>query len=106
MNEIINTSIKINGKEYKVACNKSEVDELMLSAKMLDERVKKISGSSKQKLSDDTLFLFTSLELENLLANLKKDDRTKILDGRNKQKLIDSLVLTIENFIHKVENMG
>ena len=29
------TSIKINGKEYKVACNKSEVDELMLSAKML-----------------------------------------------------------------------
>ena len=87
-------------------CDAEEVDTLKQSELNLNLRIEKILDSvCNRKLDSELLLLFASLELESLLLKKEHTEDVKT-DTKHNTKIISSVLATIENFIHKVENMS
>jgi len=91
---IVPVSITIMGKEYKIACDPDEKDELISSALHLDEQMRKIRDSGKVT-GPDRIAVMAALNLAHELKVVK--NHNAILS----QRLKDSLV----NMTQKIENI-
>jgi cell division protein ZapA len=91
---IVPVSITIMGKEYKIACDPDERDELISSALHLDEQMRKIRDSGKVT-GPDRIAVMAALNLAHELKVVK--NHNSILS----QRLKDSLV----NMTQKIENI-
>jgi len=64
--------IKIQGREYRVACSAGEVDSLRAAAELLDARMGEIARATKS--TGERLAVMTALNLANELNSARQDD--------------------------------
>ncbi|MEQ1528927.1 MAG: cell division protein ZapA [Methylococcales bacterium] len=91
---LLPVSITIMGKEYKIACEPNERDDLISSALHLDEQMRKIRDSGRVS-GADRIAVMAALNLAHEL---------KVVQNQNailNQRLKDSLV----NMTQKIENV-
>jgi cell division protein ZapA len=87
-------SLTIMGKEYKIACIPEEQEDLIHSAKQLDEQMRKMRDSGKVS-GPERIAVMAALNLAHELQ-LMKSQNTKL-----SQTLSECLV----KIIHKIENV-
>jgi len=91
---ILPVSVTIMGKEYKIACDPDERDELISSALHLDEQMRKIRDSGKVT-GPDRIAVMAALNLAHEL---------KVIKNQNIQ-LNNRLKETLANLSQKIENV-
>ncbi len=87
-------SIKILGKDYKVACSANEQETLILSAQELDEQMREIRDSGTVN-GTDRIAVMAALNLTHELRQAQNKD------ANPKSGLPDQLA----NLRHKIENV-
>ena len=92
-------SVTIMGKEYKIACEANERDELIRSSQQLDEQMRKIRDSGKVN-SADRIAVMAALNIAHELCVVK--NQNDILHKCLNQSLTN-LSKKIENVLEKQE---
>jgi cell division protein ZapA len=87
-------TVTIMGKEYKIACEEEERDNLIRSATQLDEQMRKMRDSGKVA-GPDRIAVMTALNLAHELQVLKNQN----------VMLSQSLSECLTNMLHKIENV-
>ncbi len=90
---LLPVSITIMGKEYKIACDPDERDDLVNSAQQLDEQMRKIRDSGRVS-GADRIAVMAALNLAHELNMLK--NQNAVLNERLKHSLV--------NMTQKIEN--
>ncbi len=90
---LLPVSITIMGKEYKIACDPDERDDLVNSAQQLDEQMRKIRDSGRVS-GADRIAVMAALNLAHELNMLKIQNA--VLNERLKHSLV--------NMTQKIEN--
>jgi cell division protein ZapA len=80
---LIPVSVRILDKEYRVACEESEQDSLVASARFLDEKMREIRGSGRV-IGTDRIAVMAALNLANELLDQKnrKDNSSQAVNRR------------------------
>lgn len=87
-------TVTIMGKEYKIACEEEERDNLIRSATQLDEQMRKMRDSGKVA-GPDRIAVMAALNLAHELQVLKNQNVI----------LSQSLSECLTNMLHKIENV-
>jgi cell division protein ZapA len=87
-------SLTIMGKEYKIACIPDEQDELIRSAKQLNEQMCKMRDSGKVS-GADRIAVMAALNLAHELELMKSQNA----------KLSQTLSECLVKIVHKIENV-
>jgi len=87
-------TVTILGKEYKIACETEERDNLIRSAAQLDEQMRKMRDSGKVS-SPDRIAVMAALNLAHELHVMKNQNAL----------LSRSLSESLTNMLHKIENV-
>lgn len=87
-------SLTIMGKDYKIACDPDERDDLIDSAQELDQKMRKIRDSGRVN-GADRIAVMTALNLAHELRLLKNQNAL----------LTQSLSESLANMSHKIENV-
>lgn len=87
-------SLTIMGKEYKIACEPEERDNLIRSAQEIDEQMRKIRDSGKV-VGPDRIAVMTALNLAHELRSMKNQNAI----------LTQSLKECMGNMLHKIEKV-
>lgn len=76
-------TVRILDKEYRVACESGEQDNLIASAKLLDEKMREIRGSGRV-IGTDRIAVMAALNLANELLDHKtrKDNSAQVINKR------------------------
>ena len=72
----IAVNVQILGKEYRVACQDSEREELLSSAKLLDEKMREVRSSGKV-VGTERIAIMAALNLSHELLQYKLADRER-----------------------------
>ncbi len=91
--------VTIMGKEYKIACDSDERDELIHSAQQLDEQMRRIRDSGKVN-GADRIAVMAALNLAHELCMLK--NQNEILSRRLNESLT-YMSQKIENVLENPE---
>jgi cell division protein ZapA len=87
-------TVNILGKEYKIACDPNEREELLRSAQALDEQMRKIRDSGKVN-GTDRIAVMAALNIAHELCVFKNENAVL------RKKLNESLA----NMSKKIENV-
>lgn len=87
-------SLSIMGKDYKIACDPDEKDDLIDSAQELDKKMRKIRDSGRVS-GADRIAVMTALNLAHELRVMKNQN----------EMLTQSLNESLANMSHKIENV-
>lgn len=87
-------TVTIMGKEYKIACEEEERDNLIRSATQLDEQMRKMRDSGKVA-GPDRIAVMAALNLAHELQVLKNQNIM----------LSQSLSECLTSMLHKIENV-
>lgn len=87
-------SLTIMGKDYKIACDPDEKDDLIDSAQELDKKMRKIRDSGRVS-GADRIAVMTALNLAHELRVMKNQN----------EMLTQSLNESLANMSHKIENV-
>ncbi|CAA9889401.1 Cell division protein ZapA [Candidatus Methylobacter favarea] len=87
-------SLTILGKEYKIACEPEERDNLIRSAQEIDEQMRKIRDSGKV-IGADRIAVVTALNLAHELRSMKNQNAS----------LTKSLNECMGKMLHKIEKV-
>lgn len=87
-------SIKILGKDYRVACSENEQEALLHSAQELDEQMRKIRDSGTV-IGSDRIAVMAAL---NLTHELRQAQSNVVSPGKG-------LSIQLANLRHKIENV-
>ncbi|MGR9085532.1 MAG: cell division protein ZapA [Gammaproteobacteria bacterium] len=87
-------AITIMGKEYKIACDPNERDELLRSAQKLDEQMRKIRDTGKVN-GTDRIAVMAALNLAHELGMIKNENLV----------LTERLNESLSNMSQKIENV-
>lgn len=79
----IAVTVKILGKDYRVSCQDHEKDELVASAKILDEKMREVKNSGKIVGTERTAVM-AALNLSHELLQYKLADRDRNQTLRNR----------------------
>lgn len=90
-------SIKILGKDYRVACPEDEQEALIRSAQELDDQMREIRDSGKVN-GTDRIAVMAAL---NLTHELRLTQQTEITPDDNMSKKLANLRHKIENVLEK-----
>jgi len=90
-------SLTIMGKEYKIACEPDEQDDLMRSAQQLDVQMRKMRDAGKVSGSD-RIAVMVALNLAHELQLLKTQNA---LLSRNLNECLTRMSQKIENVLEK-----
>lgn len=82
--------VNILDKEYQVACRSEERDELLQSARELDQRMRNIKGSGNI-IGLERIAVMAALNLCHELLSLKREVSHQELDNHLLQRLSDKL---------------
>ncbi|MCK4843333.1 MAG: cell division protein ZapA [Methylococcales bacterium] len=91
-------SLRILGKDYRIACPEKEQDALLSSAQELDRQMREIRDSGTV-IGVDKIAVMAALNLTHEL-NLVKDDKLK-----KTPKSKDNISSKLANLSHKIENV-
>jgi cell division protein ZapA len=101
-------NVKINGRDYKVACDDGEEERLAKLGRTLDDRVKKISVIAGQ-IGDARLLVMASLMLADELSDVYSElDKFRASDAllntdENMSANIEEVAIRIENIAERIE---
>lgn len=108
-------TLRIRGKEYNLACDDGEEEQLLFLASEVDERVQALAHRMGN-VQDATLLLLTALtltdELQDLKAdilNLRREIRQNQSPAGERDKLLDmqrAITLTLEEIAARIERMA
>lgn len=108
-------TLRIRGKEYSLACDDGEEEQLLFLASEVDERVQALAHRMGNA-EDTTLLLLTALmlsdELQDLKAdilNLRREIRQHQAPSGDRDKLLDmqrAITLTLEEIAGRIERMA
>jgi cell division protein ZapA len=87
MNAVETIDIKLQGKEFRVACRPEEKDDLLAVAAFLDWKMGEIAKQSKS--SGERLAVMTALNLAHELISLKEPSSS--IDGRDVRRRIAAM---------------
>lgn len=90
-------SLTIMGKEYKIACEPDEQDDLIRSAQQLDKQMSKMRDAGKVSGSD-RIAVMAALNLAHELQLMKSQNA---LLTRNLNECLAKLARKIENVLEK-----
>ena len=97
MDESVPVSLKILGKDYKIACTVDEREDLLSSAQLLDEEMRELRDSGKV-IGHDRIAVMAALNLAHELKQVQKQNEllSKGLGDRLAQ-LRDKIENILEN---------
>ncbi len=82
MNEhTVSVDVHILDKSYRIACPEDERDELVECARMLNDKMRELRGSSRV-LNNDRLAIMVALNLSHELLTLRRHASGQELDRR------------------------
>ncbi|MGZ8165921.1 MAG: cell division protein ZapA [Methylobacter sp.] len=87
-------SLTIMGKEYKIACEPEERNNLIRSAQEIDEQMRKIRDSGKI-VGPDRIAVMTALNLAHELRSIKEQNAI----------LTQNLHACMAKMLHKIEKV-
>lgn len=93
-------TVRIQDKELLIACPVSEQDDLLASAKYLDDKTKEIRSSGKV-VGADRAMLLAAINITHELLQLKKRDRSEDVTVDRLKVLQDKL----ESAVHNLKQM-
>ena len=73
MEESVPVSLKILGKDYKIACTLDEREDLLSSAQLLDEEMRELRDSGKV-IGPDRIAVMAALNLAHELKQVQKQN--------------------------------
>jgi cell division protein ZapA len=91
-------SVTIMGKEYKIACDSGERDNLIKSANDLDVQMRKMRDSGKVS-GPERIAVMAALNLSHELQALKKLSPTVV--SQSWKESLASMMLKLENILEK-----
>ena len=97
MEESVPVSLKILGKDYKIACTVDEREGLLSSAQLLDEEMRELRDSGKV-IGPDRIAVMAALNLAHELKQVQKQN--ELLS----KGLGDRLTLLRDKIEHILEN--
>ena len=90
-------SVTILGKEYRIACNPGEENDVVASALHLDERMREIRGSGKV-LGTERIAVMAALNLANEVIKFRsRDEELNNSFGSRIESLRDKLDTALGN---------
>ena len=81
--ETVAIKVQILGKEYRVACQQGEEEELHASARYLDARMREVRGSGKV-IGNDRIAVMVALNLAHELLS-EKSEQDSAASSANKR---------------------
>jgi cell division protein ZapA len=91
-------SVTIMGKEYKIACESGEQDNLIKSASDLDAQMRKMRDSGKVS-GPERIAVMAALNLSHELQTLKK--LSPVVISQSWKESLASMMLKLENILEK-----
>ncbi|MEN8259787.1 MAG: cell division protein ZapA [Pseudomonadota bacterium] len=76
-------NVKILGKDYRIACNENERDELFASARIVDQKMREIRDSGRV-IGTDRIAVMAALNIANELAQVQKQYASRSKETSNR----------------------
>jgi len=101
MSTVETIDIKLQGKEFRVACSPQEKDDLLAVAAFLDWKMGEIARQSKS--SGERLAVMTALNLAHELISLKEP--SSAIDAKELKRRIDAMEARLDVVLAPQEEM-
>lgn len=108
-------TIRVGGRDWRVACDDGQEERLRVLADEVDERVRSLIFSAGESLSDNMALLLTALTMADEIAELKEENSSLRANGGvnvavtgedRVREMEEAMAATLEEIAGRIEKIA